>query len=273
MQKHGRYKRIIELRSKIKKFLRQVSEEEQPLGRIRDLAQDARRHRGVITDLKSHVDILQVRNRLLTTVLLIRCDYTILLAFLGDWKSTVVAGSPVVQVDFSTVRKDCDDLIAESHSRKQPGNAVEGHLYWARFLNLEQSFTGSGQENAQLLEKVKEHLQIAQELCDEYPGQTAGMRAEIQGVQKMMRGSTFYMSVSNEEKAAVYAAMANDFRGTGHWYYCENGHPFTIGECGMAMETSQCPQCGSPIGGQNHRTIDDVRPATDMEHEFGGLRL
>jgi len=63
----------------------------------------------------------------------------------------------------------------------------------------------------------------------------------------MLRDSTFYMPVSNEEKAAVYAAMAHDFRGTGHWYYCENGHPFTIGECGMPMETSQCPQCGSPL--------------------------
>jgi hypothetical protein len=38
------------------------------------------------------------------------------------------------------------------------------------------------------------------------------------------------MPASNEEKAAVYAAMAHDSRGTGHWYYSENGHPFTIGE-------------------------------------------
>lgn len=39
----------------------------------------------------------------------------------------------------------------------------------------------------------------------------------------MLRDSTFYMPVSNEEIAAVYVAMALDFRGTGHWYYCENG--------------------------------------------------
>jgi hypothetical protein len=55
------------------------------------------------------------------------------------------------------------------------------------------------------------------------------MRNEAVDVEKMLHDSTFYMPVSNEEKAAVYAAMTHDFRGTGHWYYCENGHPFTIG--------------------------------------------
>ena len=110
-------------------------------------------------------------------------------------------------------------------------------------------------------------------MCDEYPGQTAGMRNEVEDVEKMLRGSTFYMPVSNEEKAAVYAAMAHDFRGTGHWYYCENDHPFTIGECGMPMQTSQCPQCGSPVGGLRHQAVDGVRRATDLERQFGGLEI
>jgi hypothetical protein len=99
------------------------------------------------------------------------------------------------------------------------------------------------------------------------------MRNEVEEVEKMLRDSTFYMLVSNEEKAAVYAAMAYDFRGTGHWYYCENGHLFTIGECGMPMETSQCPQCGSPVGGYDHQAIGGVRPATDLERQFGGVRI
>ena len=122
------------------------------------------------------------------------------------------------------------------------------------------------------MDKAREYLQLAHKTCDEYSGQTAGMRNEVKDVKKMLRDSTFYMPVSNEEKAAVYAAMAHDFRGTGHWYYCENGHPFTVGECGMPMETSQCPQCGSPVGGHDHQAIGGVRPATDLEREFGGVR-
>ncbi|RDL33045.1 Uncharacterized protein BP5553_08484 [Venustampulla echinocandica] len=138
-RKEKRYKTIIGLRRETKKFLQQVNEKEQPFGRIYDLVQDARRHRGINIDLHSKVDILQVRNRLLTTVLLIRCDYTILLTFLNDRKGESSTNSPSVQVDLSLNRKDCENLIAESHSRNQPGNIVEGHLYWARFLALERS--------------------------------------------------------------------------------------------------------------------------------------
>ncbi|KAH8663361.1 hypothetical protein BGZ60DRAFT_489915 [Tricladium varicosporioides] len=273
MRKNSSYKMIIGLRREIKKFLQQVNEKEQPFGRIYDLVQDARRHRGINIDLHSTVDILQVRSRLLTTVLLIRCDYTILLTFLNDRKGVTSASSSSTQVDLSINRKECEELIAESHSRNQPGNCIEGLLYWARFFALERNLREPGSELTQLLDRAREYLQLAHKICDEYPGQTAGMRTEIEDVEKMLRDSTFYMPVSNEEKAAVYAAMAREFRGTGHWYYCENGHPFTIGECGMPMVASQCPQCGSPVGGRDHQTVDGVRPATDLELQFGEIRI
>jgi len=99
------------------------------------------------------------------------------------------------------------------------------------------------------------------------------MRDEVEEVKKMLRESTFYMPVSNEEKAAVYAAMALEFSGTGHWYYCENGHPFTIGECGMPMKISQCPQCGSQVGGRNHQAVGGVRSAADLERQYNQLRM
>ena len=273
MRNENRYKMILELRWEISKFLHQVDEKEQPFGRIYDLVQDARRHRGINIDLHSKIDILQVRNRLLTTVLLIRCDYAILLTFLDDRKHETGANSPSIRVDLSINRKECEELITESHLKNQPGNAVEGHLYWARFLALERSHEEPGSELTQLLDEARDHLKLAYKLCDKYPDQTAGMRNEVEDVEKMLRGSTFYMPVSNDEKAAVYAAMARDFRGTGHWYYCENGHPFTVGECGMPMETSQCPQCGSPVGGRNHQAVGGVTLAADLEQQFGGVRI
>ncbi|OBT61743.1 hypothetical protein VE03_09179 [Pseudogymnoascus sp. 23342-1-I1] len=272
MRNENRYKTIIGLRWEISRFLQQVNEKEQPFGRIYDLVQDARRHRGIDTDLHSKIDILQVRNRLLTTVLLIRCDYTILLTFLDDQKHETGASSSI-RVDLSTNRKECEELVTESNLRNQPGNEVEGHLYWARFLALERGLGEPGSELTQLLDEGRDHLKLAHKLCDKYPGQTAGMRNEVEDVEKMLRDSTFYMPVSNDEKAAVFAAMAQDFRGTGHWYYCENGHPFTVGECGMPMETSQCPQCGSPVGGRNHQAVGGVTPATDLEQQFGGVRI
>ena len=71
----------------------------------------------------------------------------------------------------------------------------------------------------------------------------------------------------------VVAAMQGEFSGTGHWYRCENGHPFTVGECGMPMQTARCPSCGAPIGGHAHRPAEGVERADDIEQEFGNLRV
>jgi hypothetical protein len=37
-----------------------------------------------------------------------------------------------------------------------------------------------------------------------------------------------------------------------HWYTCPNGHPYYIGNCGGAMMSTQCPECGATIGGARH---------------------
>jgi hypothetical protein len=99
-----------------------------------------------------------VYNWLLTTVLLIRYDYTILLTFLNDRKGETSTSSSRIQVDLSINRKECEKLIAESESRNQPGNYVEGILYWARFLALERSLAEPRSELTQLLEKAREYL-------------------------------------------------------------------------------------------------------------------
>jgi len=265
---NNKYAVIMQLRREIKKFLRQVSEKEQPFGRIYDLVQEARTHRGVESNLSSTVDLIQVGNRLLATVLLIRCDYTVLLTILDDLKGEISA-----LISLKAHRKDCKTLITESHSKHQQAKIVKGHLYWARFASLEQSFAKPGDELDQLMNEARDHLELATSICDDYPGQTIGMRSEVSEAETMLRGSTFYLPVSNEEKAAVYAAMATDFSRTGHWYHCENGHPFTVGECGMPMQTSRCPQCGATVGGRNHEAADGVTHAADIDEQFGRLGL
>ena len=39
------------------------------------------------------------------------------------------------------------------------------------------------------------------------------------------------------------------------WYHCPNGHAYTIGECGLAMVESRCPECGEKIGGKDHKLL------------------
>nr|XP_019957387.1 PREDICTED: E3 ubiquitin-protein ligase RNF213 [Paralichthys olivaceus] len=48
------------------------------------------------------------------------------------------------------------------------------------------------------------------------------------------------------------------------WYYCKNGHPSTIGECGQPMQTSHCLDCGVVIGGENHQTVAGFQVAQNQ---------
>ena len=272
-----RYKAIVRIRCDIARFLNRVSEAEQPFSRIYDLVQDARLHRGLQIDFAYMPEILQTRSRMLATVLLLRTDYAILLEMLTLYKEKP-SGAPLwmsrkLDIDLTLNRQICEQLIEESRSKVQPANEVEGLLYWARFVALERGVTEAQDSASELVQEGREQLLIARDLCEKHPDQTKGMLEEVEDVQKMLRDSTFYATVTNEEKAAVYAAMANELRGTGHWYYCANGHPFTIGECGMPMQTSVCPQCGAPVGGQSHRNVEGVTRAADLDAQFANMRI
>ncbi|KAG4069526.1 hypothetical protein HA402_006892 [Bradysia odoriphaga] len=51
----------------------------------------------------------------------------------------------------------------------------------------------------------------------------------------------------------------------GHWFKCPNGHLYLIGECGGAMETAKCNECGAVIGGANHALLGTNRFAPEMD--------
>ena len=269
---NARYKDISLVRTDIKHFLRKVDEAEQPISRIHALVQDARKHRGVKTEVTDIPSVLQVRNRLLATVLLFRCDYSILFNSITDRGGTASGVSfQDCRINLAVNRKDCEDLIQDSRSRHQPAQEVEGLLYYSRFVALERgrSINLSNADMSTLVDRAYDHLHLARAICKIHPGQTAGMLSEVSEAEKMLRDATFYAPVTNAEKAAVYAAMAQSFQGTGHWYYCANGHPFTVGECGMPMQTARCPQCGATVGGTHHEPAAGVTRAADLEAEFG----
>ena len=41
----------------------------------------------------------------------------------------------------------------------------------------------------------------------------------------------------------------------------------------MPMQTSACPQCGAPVGGQGHQSVEGVTQARELDDEFGQLRI
>ncbi|CAB4399021.1 unnamed protein product [Rhizophagus irregularis] len=60
-------------------------------------------------------------------------------------------------------------------------------------------------------------------------------------------------TITFEEELEIRRVMQTEFKSSGHWYDCPNGHPYTIGECGRAWEKSVCPECNAEIGGESHK--------------------
>ena len=86
-------------------------------------------------------------------------------------------------------------------------------------------------------------------------------------------------SLTPQETRDIIAAMRygeyhgygyQQHRGRGHVYTCPNGHPYFIGDCGRAMQESQCPDCGATIGGREHRLQADNRQALEFWRQAYG---
>ncbi|KAF8639511.1 hypothetical protein AX17_001416 [Amanita inopinata Kibby_2008] len=98
---------------------------------------------------------------------------------------------------------------------------------------------------------------------DQFLEPAQAIREEWEKLENSLRRDTFYEPLSLDEKMAVVTALA--FSHTGHFYNCPNGHTFVITECGGAMESSRCPECGETIGGNNHMLHGSNSRATEYE--------
>ncbi len=276
-----RYRTIMRLRKAINDFLHQVKEEEQPFGKVYQMVQSIRRQQNIQVSLMRDETVLETRQRLLATSLSLRCDLTILSDFLTtrsqdsgfvgkyDWRALEL------RIAFDVARQECLDLRQDGLRRVSPMIEVQALIYFGRFVALERSHTPP-QIRANIDDACAEarmHLSHCRTVCEQYPGQTRGLLDEVDAVERMLREDTFYATVTTEEKRQVIAAMSVEFSVRGHWYYCPNGHPFTIGECGQAMQRSQCPECGAVVGGRGHALESDNTRAEDLEADFRGLNV
>ena len=101
-------------------------------------------------------------------------------------------------------------------------------------------------------------------------------------IVSLSRPTTFYTAPPSEEELASIIKVFGDSElcansslmreahhlipaHRGHWYTCPNGHIFSIGECGGAMQASRCNECGEAIGGGSHTLLNTNRRADLME--------
>jgi len=283
---NNRYAAISKLWSSICSYAALVKREEQPFQRVTDYVQFARRKQQATGEFTFDDSVIQMRGYLLASALLLKCDIVILFDFADLYREAMKVRTDV-SIDSSRQLADCESLIALAKKAGYTRQVVEGHLYYAQFAMLARtigaasrpagSSDGSDQASSDL-DAIKEnglsHVEQARKIVE---GHTSlrQFAAEIDDVERALLDGPFYRPVTDEEMRSVYRAMSTEFSGTGHWYTCQNGHYFTVGECGMPMEQTRCPECGAPVGGQHHRSVDGVRHAVDMEQlgEGIGMRL
>ncbi|WEW54842.1 hypothetical protein PRK78_000268 [Emydomyces testavorans] len=276
LRKHDktRWKALMALRQQITGYRKKVRLEEQPFKRVRDMVENARRHKQLAGQFQFDENVLQTKGFLQASGLLLRLDTALLADFVFLYKKArVKLKNSDVHMNLQANKKDCASLINMAASSQRVLQQVEGYLFLAQLCAMEHQCSAEPAQTESFLKQGHDAIKMAHEICSRHPGQTRGLNEEIKGTVKMLLGATFYTPITTQERMAVMAAMAREFRGTGHWYYCQNGHPFTIGECGGAVELSTCPECGSPVGGQGHRTIAGVTRANDLEENFRRLDI
>ncbi|KAL2815766.1 hypothetical protein BDW59DRAFT_177528 [Aspergillus cavernicola] len=265
---NARWGDLLNLRERIDVYRRRVSVDEQPFIRVLNMIEAARRRQNLPiskSDCGSS-GALQSKGILLATALSIRLDLALTMDFLRMKTRSRVE----LTIDLQESREECECFIKQARESKRPPLEAEGYLYLAQYHALQRCNCQIIDESKEHLEKGRAALETARAIVDNYPNQTRGLASEIDGAENMLL-STFYLAVTKAERLAVVQAMASEFVGTGHWYYCENGHPFTIGECGGAMQESFCPECGASVGGRQHQVVEGVTRADDLERSGLGF--
>jgi hypothetical protein len=297
-----RYGRMYALIAEITQFAQKVSKDEQPYQAVHDLVEVARRRAmtASITKFEFSSNELQLRDHLQASNLLLR-SYLILLGDVISVHEKTPAGTRgSLHVDFLENRILCDKVIAEAMESKSICQEMEAQIHWAKFAAMECGTMEAIEEvdDSELQQKLhnlregaKTRLDLVESICvqraennktrrhptpfertderDDMPQSPMNIFIdEAAEVRRML-----CESLASSEMGMVVRAMAREFRGTGHWYRCANGHAFTVGECGMPMELARCPECGSGIGGQSHRPTEGVTRAADIEERLISMQL
>jgi hypothetical protein len=162
-------------------------------------------------------------------------------------------------------KRDFVNMIRKYNQRM--GEGIPGVVYLKK-----------DEKNSTLTERWKEYyldlgkgtMELIPEIENLYPNkdEIPNVVKEIQTwLTKLPQNTTFGM-ITVEEEREIFQVVQTTIRGSGHWYRCPNGHLYVIGECGMAMQTSRCNECGESIGGDSHTLLSTNTHSRDFEERM-----
>ena len=229
----------IRLQTHISKFTKSVAKTEQPFGRVNSIfASAVARQRDITTNaFELDESVIQTGFQFRGKCFSLRLSWAILWDFDTIYSNNTIdsrirsALRDAVETRIRGLIDRCLSLINSSRNAKFPQQEAEAQIYHALFSMLSLSNSrAQGQsvdvdtETSTRL-RARKSLEECETLCSRYPGTLAYLKDDIEKAKRLVNGGTFYSFVTTEEKREVYRAMARQFLGTGHWYYCRNNHP------------------------------------------------
>lgn len=216
------YQALMRIRQDIIVHRKSVSIEEQPFKQVLELVHNPRRRReGIVSDCEADDSLLQTRAGILATSLLVRCELVIVSHVIQACKcaaSNRDANVAHFAFDFAKNKTLCEELSVSAKASSNRLQEMEGHLFFAQYAALERQFSSLDAEASnELYQTALAHIYEAKNLKDLYGTQTRALHSELDSIEKMVNGGTFYAPITNDEMRAVVAAMAREFSGTGHW--------------------------------------------------------
>lgn len=230
---------------KLQRFINAVDEEEQPYSKVRHMVISAQRRRNAQGTFVVDSAAVQMGFRLKSQNLLLafRCDMLWDLHKIAE--SSVIEEIPTMKLrkqmlkELRQLQRQCSEVIEECLTTKLEKYEVEARIHHAQFFALyrlqyrilekSKDFADSLPTTAEPDEEARQaevkSLDKCEDLCKKLPGTVGPLRNQLEQARKLLRGGTFYETVSAEEKRMVYIAMSAEFSSTGRWYTCENGHP------------------------------------------------
>ncbi|KAI7110354.1 hypothetical protein KC339_g95 [Hortaea werneckii] len=214
-----------------KNFADRLVIDEQPYQRVRDLVET--RHRQQLAS-SSATDIaefsfaseeLQLHEHLQAMLLLVRTDIVILGDVIAMHDKADGPAKGLIKLQFDANRLQCTRLAEEAARTVNVRQEVEAHIFWAKFAAMECGTSMATEEEdddatqpqhlEQLIDKAITHLHTAEAICKRFATSeadpTGGLSDELAEVRRMLDNG-----ISSSEMRMVVAAMAKEFRGTGH---------------------------------------------------------
>jgi len=222
------------IHKKVRKYLEQVDERRQPHMRVWEMTVATQGETNSQGQRRLTVPLPEIKHKVLGHIQDLRVivlQSTELFHFI-EALQTHAADSKKNSSFLGSIRTRCESArIAaakykiECDERQYPGLAVEFLLKTFELVQLQiRTVVGDGKFFSKLREEERKILTECQTYIDKFPS-CSKYTETLQRAQSALNIGAFFQPVTAEEQRQILEAMQREFRGTGHWYYCPNGHP------------------------------------------------